>query len=86
MGNKTEWTEEWPTEPGEYLFYGWIDQWEIDNEESPSLHLVSAYESYKNLYGVWFMCDDGEIAKDKNSCGVWATIPKLPSIAHPTST
>lgn len=61
----TEWTEEWPTEPGWYWFVGHLDCWS-DKE----LHSVRVRVSEAARNGVVYVVD-GNFMYEDESVGMW---------------
>ena len=87
MSNKVEWTAKWPTEEGQYWFYGWYWKWEIKEKAPPHLSCVGVYTyAFKN--DIRYVSNGLVMHKDEEGYGLWAKVefPDLPDLERPTST
>ena len=77
--DQNEWSDEWPTEPGTYWFYGW--DWGDFNRE-PELHYVRV-KRISN--GVAHITDGNFVLKGDKWYGKWqiADLPELPELERP---
>ena len=73
------WTETWPTEPGEYWFYGWCF-WNRD--EPPKLHFVRAYRSGDG--GIAFVAEGHFAYSAEEGYGMWQPVdlPEPPELGN----
>jgi len=71
----TEWTEEWPTEPGRYWFWGQPHYGLRDLD--PQLYAVIAHET---PHGLAYVADGSLMYKGGGGWGVWypAVVPDPP--------
>lgn len=68
------WTEEWPTEPGRWWFFGRLAYWEADVK--PKMLCVNIVSSRDNI-----LCVEGEILFSEDlGPGLWqkSIVPDLP--------
>ena len=73
----TEWTKEWPADPGYYWFYGWCFR---DRTRRPEIHFVKvAHDANKKPI---YVTDGHFLYRAEGAQGVWqpARIPKPPSL------
>ena len=76
-----EWTIEWPTEPGNYWFYGYRFR---SRTSPPELNLVKA-RGVRN--GVALIVEGSFMFREEGAYGVWikANLPDLPSLPREES-
>jgi len=73
-----KWTKEWPTEPGEYWYYGITN-----NDDCDLLHFVTAFRHAGNMRimagSIVCYCENFEMNKS-DTFGYWikAETPELP--------
>ena len=82
MTNKVKWTTEWPTEDGEYWFYGWRDHYEISDMRPPQIHCVRVLGIPG---GVIYANGSEPMFRSHRAYGVWTKVdfPELPEIERP---
>lgn len=78
-GELAPWSEDWPTEPGYYWFYGWCFRaWHGTRNEPPKLHFVQVR---RIANGLALVTDGHFLYKAEGGEGLWApaTLPELPT-------
>jgi hypothetical protein len=83
--SKTEWTEEWPTEPGYYWFYGWCWRSEIRDGKAPRFFYVRVRPCSNSMM---YVTDGHFMYEEEGGYGLWskAQLPELPEITRPATT
>lgn len=76
--NPDDWSEEWPTEPGRYWFYGY--KWKpftSDMDKPPEMFLVKVRDGGN---GVMRVTDGHFLYKAEGGRGLWtpAVLPEIP--------
>jgi hypothetical protein len=73
-----EWTDEWPTEPGEYWFYGWEHGKREDMEKPPEMSFVRARQGRDSMFYV----AGGHFIYRQEAVGKWtkANLPDPPTL------
>ena len=73
----TEWTKEWPTEPGRYWFWGQVSRSWTGKECKPDYFLVKVRRC---VNGVMYVTDGRFIYEAEGAKGVWclAIVPEPP--------
>jgi hypothetical protein len=77
------WTENWPTEPGWYWFYGFRFSFEcnwpnaMERIAKPELHVVQVIKGNNCTV---YVCSGAFLYKDEGARGVWQRVlePELP--------
>jgi len=74
-----DWTEDWPTEPGHYWFYGWCFRpWGSVRVRPPEWHFVRVSRTANSLA---FVTDGHFLYKSEGGEGLWmpAMLPEPPT-------
>lgn len=75
------WTNQWPTEPGEYWFYGWC--WG-SRARDPQMHFVRASRTGPPEHPGLVVVTDGHFLwQSEGGLGLWcpAKLPDAPDVA-----
>jgi len=69
------WSLEWPTEPGQYWFYGWCFR---GRDYDAELHFVCVYKTSNSIA---YVTNGHWMFKSEKGFGSWmkATLPPMPS-------
>ena len=83
MPNKVKWATEWPTEAGDYWFYGWLDHCDISNMVSPMIYFIEVWGL--RIGEKAYTWGNEHLKKDQGGYGLWTKIefPELPEIERP---
>ena len=73
-----QWSDEWPTRPGHYWFYGWLSSVGLNLKAKPNLSLVEAYGT--TTTGMTYQTEGNYLWKSGGGIGKWqkAILPQLP--------
>ena len=77
------WTTEWPTEPGDYWFYGWRSKFGFENRLSIRMALVRAlFAGQTSVRSLIFVCEGGFMFEREGGRGKWASaeLPEPPGM------
>jgi hypothetical protein len=76
----TVWTDEWPTDPGRYWFYGWRSSFSFDDGRKPELFACKAMQSANGRMTI--ICEGAFLYREEGAEGYFlpCLTPEPPSI------